>query len=68
MNELLTEFNNNWGYEPGWEKELDKPEDYVKAARFAQYVEDHSMYPKYSISEDFPDRPFGYLVFFDLTI
>ena len=41
MNELLTEFNNNWGYEPGWEKELDKPEDYVKAARFAQYVERH---------------------------
>ncbi len=33
--------NADHRYEAGWEKELDEPEDFVRAIEFAKYLERH---------------------------
>ncbi len=41
MQEHLDDFNADHRYEAGWEKELDEPEDFVRAIEFAEYLERH---------------------------
>ncbi len=41
MQQHLNKFNSIHKYQEGWEKELEQPEDFVRAIEFAEYLERH---------------------------
>ena len=57
MQEHLDDFNADHRYEAGWEKELDEPEDFVRAIEFAEYLNNHPYFSGDRETE-IPDRPY----------
>ena len=41
MQQHLNKFNSIHKYQEGWEKELEQPEDFVRAIEFAEYLNNH---------------------------
>ena len=57
---LIRDFNELYGYKSGWEKNLHTREDFIKAARLANYVEQRGYIPRDTEGEDdwMKNRPF----------
>ena len=57
MQQHLNKFNSIHKYQEGWEKELEQPEDFVRAIEFAEYLNNHPYFSGDRETE-IPDRPY----------